>query len=71
MALVEYRGGSRRSFTFVPEDTKGRGWRRMANALWEFTNEGRNLSHNKGEASLRPLVEASQSQHRSYREALV
>lgn len=43
----------------------------MAEALGEFENESRNLSRNCGEASQRPLVEASQPQHRLYREALI
>lgn len=51
---------------FIPES---RGWRGMAESLGEFEIESRNSSRNRGEASLRPLVEVSQPQHYSYREA--
>lgn len=71
MMLVEYGGGGRRSFIFIPEETEGKGWRRMVEALLEFAYEGRSTSHNRGEAPMRPLVAALQLQKHSYREVLM
>lgn len=36
MVLVEYDGGGIHSFIFILEETEGKGWRRMVEALWEF-----------------------------------
>lgn len=70
MKIVEYGGGSRRNFIFIPEDMKGKRWRMMMEVLWEFTNEVRGRRHNTGGAPLKPLVVVLQSQNCSYREAL-
>lgn len=70
MQLVENGGGSRCSFIFIPEEMEGKGWRRMAEALWEFASEGRGISHNRGGAPMRPSVAMLQLQKHSYREVL-
>lgn len=33
MALVEFGGGSRRESLFIPKDSRGQGWCRLAEAL--------------------------------------
>lgn len=56
MALVEYIGGGRRSFIFIPKDRDGAGWRNLAVVLQEAGGEG-------GQNLLPPLSQ-------SYRETL-
>lgn len=70
MALMEYGVGSKCSFIFILEKMECNGWRRMAEGLWEFANEGRDLSHNRGGASMRSLVMVLQPQIRSYKEGI-
>lgn len=64
MALVEYGGGGHRSFIFIPEDTDGRGWRKLAEVLREV-GRGPDLPSP-------PLTTLALQQPlaRSYREAL-
>lgn len=40
MALVEYGGGGRRSFIFIPKDRDGMGWRKLEEVLREAGREG-------------------------------
>lgn len=37
MVLVDYSGGGTPNFIFVPKELEGKGWRRMAEVLREFT----------------------------------
>lgn len=46
---MEYGGGSQRSFIFILEELRGKGWRRMADVLWEAVMEGGQEFHGKGE----------------------
>lgn len=42
MVIAEYWEGGRRSFLFVPEGVGEKGWRRLREALWDYSLEGRN-----------------------------
>lgn len=71
MALVEYGGGGRRSFIFIPKELGGKGWRKMADALWEAILEKGQELHGRGGVAQRPLVVVNHPQSRLYREVLV
>lgn len=58
-------------FIFISEELEGKGWRRMAEVLWEFAKKGGNMSCNRGGVFLRPLVAVNQLQNKLYKEALV
>lgn len=67
LALVEYGGGGRRSFIFIPEDRNGVGWRNLMVALQEVGGGDGSGLKKRSEFS-----QQSNGEHRSsYREALL
>lgn len=64
------REGGDASFLFLKGEG-GRGWRRLREALREYSQEGRNDEGTRGESQLRPMVEELQPYTRSYREVLM
>lgn len=62
------RGGSRRGFIFIPEEMEGNRWRRMAEVLWDFVDEGRGSIQNRG-AFIRPSMAVLQPH--AYKETLI
>lgn len=50
MALVEYGGGDKQNFIFIPEERGSKGWRKLADALREAGREGGHVGCNRGGA---------------------
>lgn len=67
MALADYGRGNRRSFIYILESNRGKGWQGVAEALWLIVAK---RSFNKGASSSWPLVPMFSHPNKSYKEVL-